>query len=555
MSETMDEAAPRLLEAICGALGWAVGVLWLAEPGGRRLSAAEVWLDDRAGEPERAFARRELDSTTFELGERLPGLVLEAGEAQWISEIPADADHPKVRPVVEAGLRSVLAFPIRRGGQVLGVIEAFNRDVSEPDRELLEDCERFGRQVGEFISREQAQNELRSSRDELERVLQQMPVGVTVVGADGRYRFVNEATAQIIAATPEELIGVSAIDAIAGLTILDEHGDELARDELPLFRALRGEPSPSRMVRFTGPAVSEQSWAVAHAIPLKKPGSGSPEAVVSVIENVTDVIAAEEALRISESRQREIADTLQRGLLPPEASEVAGLDFDARLHTEEAGTRIGGDFYDVFPVSGDRYAIVIGDVSGKGVGAAGLTAMARYTIRTAAMHDPQPMSVLRRLNEALLSGGIADEQFLTAIYALVEPVEGGHQVALASGGHPQPLRLSARGEVVPVNVTGTLIGWFEELELTEGETRLEPGDALVFFTDGITEAGFREESPGSPVTEESIAALLSTCAGESATVIADAIEARVLAAEGGELRDDATIVIVSSRRGPAISHG
>jgi sigma-B regulation protein RsbU (phosphoserine phosphatase) len=545
MSETMSEAAPRFLEAICDSLGWAAGILWLVEPGGERMRAVDVWLDHDSGEPERTFARHELEHTTFAVGERLPGRAWEAGTPQWISEIPADATHPKVRSALDAGLRSVLVFPIKRGEEVLGVVEVLGREITEPDEELLEDCERFGRKVGEFIAREHAQLQVRASRDELERVLQRMPFGVTVVGPDGRYRFVNETTARINDTTPQELIGVPAMDAIAGLTILDEDGSELARDELPLFRALRGLESPSRLVRFAGPSVGEQSWAIAHAIPLPGP-LGEPGAVISVIENVTDVKSAEALLRASEARYREIADTLQRGLLPPDAGEIAGLDFDARLHTEEAGTRIGGDFYDVFRVSGERYAIVIGDVSGKGVGAAGLTALARYTIRTAAMTDPRPASVLRTLNKALLRS-VSTDQFLTAIYALVEPVSDGHDVTVAAGGHPPPLIVGAGGEVREVDARGTLLGFFDELELHEGGARLQPDDAMVLFTDGVTEAGFRDESPGAPVTDEALRGLLSTCGGESATWIADRIEERVLAAEGGELRDDATMVVVASR--------
>ncbi len=547
VSETMAEASPRLLEAICGSLGWAIGILWLVEPGVEQLRAVDIWLDPLAGEDQRAFALHELEQTTFAPGERLPGRVWVAGEPLWISEIPADSDHPKVKPVVDAGFRSVLVFPIKRGDQVLGVIEVLNRELTEPDEELLEDCGRLGEKIGEFIAREQAQRDLRDSRDQLELVLRHMPVGVTVVGPDGRYRFVNDVTARINNAEPDALIGVSAYEAIAGLTILDDDGNEMDREELPLFRALRGEESPPQLVRFQGPAVQEQSWAIAHAIPLPGP-AGEPQAVVSVIENVTGVKSAEAALRSSESRYREIADTLQRGLLPPEASEVAGLDFAARLLTEQAGTRIGGDFYDVFQVSGDRYAIVIGDVAGKGVGAAGLTALARYTIRTAAMTDPAPLSVLHTLNAALLKTA-PEEQYLTAIYALVERVEGGHEVTVAAGGHPPPLQVAADGNVKTVDARGTLLGYFEELELYESRARLEPGDALVFFTDGITEAGFRDESPGAPVTHEALAALLSTCAGDSAQSIAKRIEARVLAAEGGDLRDDATLVVVSSRTG------
>jgi sigma-B regulation protein RsbU (phosphoserine phosphatase) len=343
---------------------------------------------------------------------------------------------------------------------------------------------------------------------------------------------------------------------ISGLVVTEEDGTEIDHQDLPLFRALRGEPSPSRLVRFHGPAVREQSWAIAHAIPLRESSSGPLAAVVSVIENVTEMKQTAEALRASEARYREIANTLQRGLLPPEANEVAGLEFDARLRTEQAGTWIGGDFYDVFHLGGERYAIVIGDVSGKGVGATGLTAMARYTIRTAAMHDPRPLTVLRRLNEALLHSASRGGHYLTALYAMVERVAGGHRVAVASGGHPKPLLVTAAGQVSTVEAQGTLLGWFDDLDLVEGGAELRPGDSLVLFTDGVTEAGLRDESPGAPVTDEALRELLARSAGGSASRIADLIEAQILAAEGGELRDDATLVVVSSAAaGDSVSVG
>jgi phosphoserine phosphatase RsbU/P len=544
MSDTLVEAAPRIVEAICEALDWDAGIVWLADRRREVLRAATVWVD--ANDPGAERFREEIERMTFAHGERLPGRVWAVGEPQWISYIPPEEERLKRRTLHDAGLRSVLAFPIRRGATVLGVVEILAREMIQPDEDLLEDCERIGRQIGEFIARDQAQRELVQSRDELRTVLRSMPVGVTVVGPDGRYRFVNEVTARINDSTPEELVGVSALDAISGVTITEEDGTELPREELPLFKALRGEPSPPRLVRFHGPAVREQRWAIAHAIPLRESEDSPPTAVVSVVENVTELKEIQEALRMSEARHREISDALQRGLLPPEASEVAGLDFAARLHTEEAGTRIGGDFYDVFPLSGGRYAIVIGDVSGKGVEAAGLTALARYTIRTAAMHDPRPVGVLRCLNEAMLSSG-GREHFLTAIYSIVEPKAGGHQVTIASGGHPKPLLVRAGGDVIPIEAQGSLLGWFEHLDLAEGGAELRPGDALILFTDGITEAGYRDRSPGTPVTDDALRELLATCAGEPAERIADAVEQRVLTAEGGELRDDATMVVVSSR--------
>ncbi len=191
---------------------------------------------------------------------------------------------------------------------------------------------------------------------------------------------------------------------------------------------------------------------------------------------------------------------------------------------------------------------MIGDVSGKGVGAAGLTALARYTIRTAAMHDPRPVNVLRRLNEALIKSG-GREHYLTAIYALVEPVAGGHQVAVAAGGHPQPLLLAAGGEVAPIEAQGTLLGWFERARARRGRApSCGPGTPWSSSPTGSPKPASATRAPARPVTDEALIAAtghLRRRARQRGSPTR--IEQRVLAAEGGELRDDATMVVVSSR--------
>ncbi|MEA2715725.1 MAG: phosphoserine phosphatase RsbU/P [Actinomycetota bacterium] len=241
-----------------------------------------------------------------------------------------------------------------------------------------------------------------------------------------------------------------------------------------------------------------------------------------------------------QDRQRslELARALQTSLLPPRLPEVPGLDLGARYHPALAGLEVGGDFYDVFDTGGD-WAVVIGDVCGKGPEAAALTALARYTIRSVAMDLRHPAQVLRKLNDTLLHHQL-DERFCTVAYGRVVPSVGGVRVTVCRGGHPPPLIVRAGGEIEPIGSDGGLIGLFPEIRLWEETAQLNPGDSLVFYTDGVTEANRGREQFGDERMEE----LLRSWAGMTATEIAENLEAAVIDFGGPEPRDDVAVLVL-----------
>ena len=147
-------------------------------------------------------------------------------------------------------------------------------------------------------------------------------------------------------------------------------------------------------------------------------------------------------------RSHELARALQTSLLPPRLPDVPGLDLGARYHPALAGLEVGGDFYDVFDTGGD-WAVVIGDVCGKGPEAAALTALARYTIRSVAMDLRHPAQVLRKLNDTLLHHQL-DERFCTVAYGRIVPTVGGVRVSVCRGGHPPPLVVRAPARSSPI---------------------------------------------------------------------------------------------------------
>ncbi|MDG9704654.1 PP2C family protein-serine/threonine phosphatase [Streptomyces sp. DH37] len=204
--------------------------------------------------------------------------------------------------------------------------------------------------------------------------------------------------------------------------------------------------------------------------------------------------AARQRAELDRAVLASFAATLQRTLLPPALPAVPGLELACHYHTAAAGD-VGGDFYDVFPLGGDRWAFFLGDVCGKGAGAAAVTSLTRYTLRAAAHLDPDPVAVLEALNKALLLDPSAGSRFCTAVFGVLDPLpDGSFTVTAASGGHPPAYHLRRRGSgervaVEPVRLRGgMLIGAFAEARFTSRTIRLAPGEGLLLYTDGLTEA-------------------------------------------------------------------
>jgi sigma-B regulation protein RsbU (phosphoserine phosphatase) len=216
---------------------------------------------------------------------------------------------------------------------------------------------------------------------------------------------------------------------------------------------------------------------------------------------------------------------------------IPGFQLAARFHAGGEAFDVGGDFYDVFETGDDTWAVVIGDVVGHGADAAALTALIRYTARAAAMRESRPSRVLSTVNDALHRQRRSDEQFCTALYASVDPRTTPARILLANGGHPPALVLRADGTVDQVSPPGMLIGAVRELHVVDHPVAIGPGDALLLYTDGVTEA----RMDGEPFGEERLRALLESCAGMDAEGIVEHIEQTVVGLEGHP-RDDVALL-------------
>ena len=225
---------------------------------------------------------------------------------------------------------------------------------------------------------------------------------------------------------------------------------------------------------------------------LDRDGEGAPLAVRIAVFDATERRGYEEELlrqrrraEESEAHARAVAQTLQAVLLPPAPPAIPGLEVGGAFRPAGHGDEIGGDFYDIFQVGVDDWVVAIGDVCGKGVDAAVITAIARHTIRASAVHLPSGTDVLAALNQVVRDHDT--DRYCTVALVRLRRAGAGWRASICSGGHPLP-RLQRRNVVSAVGEHGSLLGIFAEIHLTEVDVDLGEGDRLVLYTDGVTEA-------------------------------------------------------------------
>jgi PAS domain S-box-containing protein len=239
-------------------------------------------------------------------------------------------------------------------------------------------------------------------------------------------------------------------------------------------------------------------------------------------------------------REHRIADTLQQSLLA-DPTRVEGLELGRVYRSATENLRVGGDFYDIYGLPGDRVAVSIGDVSGKGLAAAGITALVRNTLRAHTLDGLEPHMVVRKANEVLWYFSDS-EMFATAVYGVLHLEDGRFQYC--NGGHPAPFLLHADATLRTLQVSGPMLGAFEGLDYDTHTVTLDAGDVLIFYTDGVIEA----RRDGRFFGEERLVELVGSLGGRSAQEIAESIADAAWQYGGGTLRDD--IAVLALKRPP-----
>jgi phosphoserine phosphatase RsbU/P len=280
---------------------------------------------------------------------------------------------------------------------------------------------------------------------------------------------------------------------------------------------------------------------------LKRNGEGEPQLIRTVVFDARErrsyereLVIARDRAEAAEARARELAETLQAMFRPPTTLEIPGFDIAGVYRPAGDGAEIGGDFYDVFPTGSTSHAILLGDVSGKGAPAAIVAALVRHVVRAELLRGASPAAVLAVAHDAVRHAH--PDHFCTAVLAHVETADGGDW-RLASAGHHLPLLTDGRA-VRRVGTTGTILGLLETIDVQDTTFVLNQGEALAFYTDGITEARAEDGTFfGEGRLEEAVLRHASGPALRLARGVADA----AIEFQNGDTRDDIAIIAV---RGP-----
>ncbi|MFI8876869.1 SpoIIE family protein phosphatase [Streptomyces sp. NPDC055243] len=331
--------------------------------------------------------------------------------------------------------------------------------------------------------------------DSVEELYEQAPCGYLSTLMDGTIAKINTTLLKWLGLSRGQVVGLMRFTDL--LTV----GGKLYHEThyAPLLQ-MNGEVSG---IALDIKATSGQRMPVLVTSKVKTSEEGEPMLVRTTVFDASDRRAyetellrgrraAEEARRQAEAdreRLQEALAVLQRSLLPAELPTVPGLEAASHYHTASPDL-LGGDFYDLFPLGAGRWAFFLGDVCGKGPQAAAVTSLTRYTLRAAALHDADPITVLTTLNTVLheryTSG---DTRYCTAIFGVLSPGSDHADIHLASGGHPSALVQRADGTAHYLPTPGgMLIGVLPQPQFAPARTQLFAGDTLLLYTDGLTEA-------------------------------------------------------------------
>lgn len=352
--------------------------------------------------------------------------------------------------------------------------------------------------------------------------------------SNGRITDFNRAAESTFGYERQEVIGELLAEVIIPYSMRERHRSGLAHVNLTGEGAILGRRIEVNALHRDGTEFPVELTVT------QVPGS-DPALFTGYLRDITAARQASAALTASRERLAHIARTLQTSLLPPALPEIEGIELAAAFHAMGDGYEVGGDFYDAFELSDGRWALSLGDVCGKGSEAAVITALARYTLRAAAMRSSDPSVVLNTLNEAIHRQH--PTQFCTVAYAILDAPSG--TVELALGGHPHPFLLTASGHVHAVGTSGRLLGPLRPWQGSTESFTLGPGDTLLFYSDGLTEARAGSELFG----EDRLIETLRAATGLSVTAVVQLIETTVLE-YAGELNDDLAVLAVRRRPNP-----
>jgi PAS domain S-box-containing protein len=514
--------AERLLSTLGRRLGWDVTTLWAVGAKGTPVRR-HVW--QRAPRVAYEFAHQKAADPRSG-SEGLPRWVFEHAEPLWVPDLVADG-----RFVTDAltndGLQSAFAFPIRYRGACVGVVEMLSTEPRERDHAVLQLMDAVGSNLGELLhastlaaEREQLVEELLAARRRNEFLLKATQVLSEVFD----YHEMVERLAEVSVPVLADLCLIDVVEEDGQIRRMAARhadptkrslADELRRDYPPVpasdhptvevlrtghsmwsshmddefIRATSRSERHYELVRQLGftsymtVPLGRLEDRVLGTVTLVSAGSGrrfSEKDLVLAEQLATQVSSVFSRARAYD-RERRISHELQRNLLPEAIPHIAGWDVATRYQSAAVGVEVGGDWYDVVPISERLVALVVGDVEGHDLEAARIMSRLRHTLGLLVLEEQAPGRALERLNRTSLSG--VQPRLATALVGVLDVVTG--DITFSSAGHPSPVQICA-GRAVELPVPpGPPLG-VQRCQYKDQEYRLDSG-CLVMFTDGLVE--------------------------------------------------------------------
>jgi serine phosphatase RsbU (regulator of sigma subunit) len=547
---------------------------------------AAVYL--RSGGELETAAERGLAGPHLRVADALLGLTLGRLRSRAVLEVPDAPGDPALvgvrEAVTEAGVDAIVSVPLRAATELIGLLVAYlprGRRLHANESALLaalagqlavavqnaglhEETMRLAR------DREQALRAERRAARRLEAFFE--------ISRAFSESMELEQTVDAVTRTAVELLGVDA----AVLRMPEGRGDELVPRSVyvpdPRLAAALGpilrRPQPTARVTGLGLGSSRRALVLdpvtaerlggGHELLVPFLKRGSTAAVVPIVASgeivaaltVVDLdpahtadgetvetlrsLAAQAAFAIDNARlyqqQAGFADAMQRSLLPATPPVLPGVEVGS-VYESSARLDVGGDVFDYATLPDGRLAVVVGDVTGKGIDAAADMAMTKFVFRSLAREHPDPADFLRAANDVVVDE-VAEGKFVTMLYVTIDPATG--EVACASAGHPVPRLVSDDGSVVELGSGGLALGISPDQEYSEARERLDLGSAVVLFTDGVVEARRNGELYG----HERLDRFLSEHRELSPNKLAKAVVDGARAFSGGGLADDSAVVVV-----------
>jgi serine phosphatase RsbU (regulator of sigma subunit) len=359
-------------------------------------------------------------------------------------------------------------------------------------------------------------------------VLDSMADGVFVLEPFGRIVDVNPAGAALTRTTRAALLGRRLEDVLPGTDVAGRGPAELTLDDSPRD-------------------VERRTFDVSHQ--HLRDATGRPAGDLVVLREITERVRDRNRLQRVLTEKSRIAGALSASMIPPVLPAVTGIELASRYEPAGDGSEVGGDFLDVFGLSPQTWAFMLGDVSGKGAEAAAVSAAARYTLRALADPDRGPADIVTDVNAKLLAQTDV-ERHCTLVFGYLRPADGGTSVTLTLAGHHPPLVLRATGEVDEVGRLGTALALFDDPDLYDTALELAPGEMLCVFTDGLVEARQASDMFGSHRVAELLRRHGDLPVDEVAALLCEAVRAF----HGDQLQDDVALLLVRASTRPDQPH-